>query len=42
LQNFLDGIGHFLNISLSSASALAGLYGLRQRQYARQERRQPA
>src|SRR5207244_4028186 len=25
LQNFLDGIGHVLNISLSSASALAGL-----------------
>jgi hypothetical protein len=34
LQNFLDGIGHFLKISLFAASALAGLNGLRQRQYA--------
>jgi hypothetical protein len=36
LQNFLDGIGHFFDISLFAASALAGLNGLRQRQYARQ------
>jgi hypothetical protein len=34
LQNFLDSIGHFSNISLFAASALAGLNGLRQRQYA--------
>jgi hypothetical protein len=36
LQNFLDGIGHFPNISLSTGSALAGLNELRQRQYAGQ------
>jgi len=36
LQNFLDSIGHFPNISLFAASALAGLNGLRQRQYAGQ------
>jgi hypothetical protein len=36
LQDFLDSIGHFSNISLFAASALAGLNGLRQRQYARQ------
>jgi hypothetical protein len=34
LQNFLDSIGHFPYISLSTASALAGLKVLRQRQYA--------
>jgi hypothetical protein len=34
MQNFLDGIGHFPNISLSTGSALAGLNGLRQSQSA--------
>jgi hypothetical protein len=36
LQNFLDRIGHFLNISLGTGSALAGLMGPRQHQYAGQ------
>jgi hypothetical protein len=36
LQNFLNGIGHFSIISLSTGSALAGLNGLRQSQSAGQ------
>jgi hypothetical protein len=36
LQNFLDRIGHFRDISLCTGSALAGLMGPRQHQYAGQ------
>ncbi len=36
LQDFLDRIGHFFNFSLGARSALAGLMGPRQRQYAGQ------
>ncbi|MGH6751383.1 MAG: hypothetical protein ACREDP_04385, partial [Bradyrhizobium sp.] len=36
LQNFLDRIGHFSRISLGTGSALAGLMGPRQHQYAGQ------
>jgi hypothetical protein len=36
LQDFLDRISHFLTFSLCAGSAIAGLTGPRQRQYARQ------
>jgi hypothetical protein len=36
LQDFLDRIGHFLNFSRCAGSAIAGLIGPRQHQYAGQ------